>query len=283
MDSALSNEVAQDLSPYLKIYKDGRVERLSGTDVVPTSLDPQTGVECKDAVISAETGLSARLYIPKTKITTNSTKLPLLIYYHGGGFCMGSPFCAYYHNYLTTLVAEANVVAVSVDYRKAPENPLPLGYDDSWAALGWVQSHIEGQGPEDAGANIAHHMAVRLGHEEPIEGETDVVENRARAEAIWRFAYPTTSGADDLLINPGKDAKLSKIGAKRVLVCVAEQDALRQRGWYYSDLLRKSEWGGSVEVVESKEEDHVFHLNNPVGDNAVALLKKIASFLNQDI
>nr|WIV69088.1 PUCXE11 protein [Pyrus ussuriensis] len=320
MDSALSNEVAQDLSPYLKIYKDGRVERLSGTDVVPTSLDPQTGVECKDAVISAETGLSARLYIPKTKITTNSTKLPLLIYYHGGGFCMGSPFCAYYHNYLTTLVAEANVVAVSVDYRKAPENPLPLGYDDSWAALGWVQSHIEGQGPEEwlnsyadfervffagdsAGANIAHHMAVRLGHEglvgvnlkgiilvhpyfwgsEPIEGETDVVENRARAEAIWRFAYPTTSGADDLLINPGKDPKLSKLGAERVLVCVAEQDALRQRGWYYSDLLRKSEWGGSVEVVESKEEDHVFHLNNPVGDNAVALLKKIASFLNQDI
>ncbi|XP_008236606.1 PREDICTED: probable carboxylesterase 5 [Prunus mume] len=320
MDASLSNEVAKDFSPFLKIYKDGRVERLSGTDIVPTSLDPQTGVESKDAVISPDTGVSARLYIPKTKITTNPTKLPLLVYFHGGGFCMGSPFCAYYHSYVTSLVAETNVVAVSVDYRKAPENPLPLGFDDSWAALNWVQSHFEGQGPEEwlnsyadfesvffagdsAGANIAHHMALRLGHEglvgvklkgialvhpyfwgsEPIEGETHVVENRARAEGIWRFACPSSSGADDPLINPGKDPKLAKLGADRVLVCVAEQDVLRQRGWYYSELLKKSEWGGAVEVVETKEEDHVFHLNNPTGENAVALLKKVASFINQDI
>lgn len=233
---------------------------------------------------------------------------------------MGSPFCAYYHNYVTSLVAETNVVAVSVDYRKAPENPLPIGFDDSWDALKWVQSHFEGQGPEEwlnsyadfdrvffagdsAGANIAHHVALRLGYEglaglklkgivlvhpyfwgsEPIEGETDVPESRGRAELIWRFACPSTSGADDPLINPGKDPKLAKLASERVLVCVAEQDVLRHRGWYYSELLKKSEWDGDVQVVEAKEEDHVFHLNNPIGDNAVAMLKKIASFINQDL
>lgn len=317
MDSNPSTEVYKDFSPFLKIYKDGRIERLANTDVVPASFDPQTAVESKDAVISEETGLSARLYIPKAKITENPAKLPLLVYYHGGGFCMGSPFCAYYHSYVASLAAESNVIAVSVAYRKAPENPLPIGFEDSWAALKWVGSHFEGKGPEEwlnlhadfgrvflggdsAGANIAHHMALRIGYEglvgvkldgivlvhpyfwgsEPIEGESTVAENRGRAEGIWRFACPTTCGADDPLINPGKDPKLGKLAAKRVLVCVAEQDGLKHRGLHYSDLLRKSEWGGNVEVVESKEEDHVFHLNNPIGENAVALMKKIVSFIN---
>ncbi|XP_062019911.1 probable carboxylesterase 12 [Rosa rugosa] len=317
MDTNPSTEVYKDFSPFLKIYKDGRIERLANTDVVPTSFDPQTGVETKDAVISEETGLTVRLYIPKAKITENPAKLPLLVYYHGGGFCMGSPFCAYYNSYVSSLVAKANVIAVSVAYRKAPENPLPIGFEDSWAALKWVGSHFEGKGPDEwlntyadfgrvflggdsAGANIAHHMGLRIGSEglvgvklngvalvhpyfwgsEPVGAESTVAENRAMAEAIWRFAFPTTSGADDPLINPGKDPKLGKLTAERVLVCVAEKDGLVHRGRHYSELLKKSEWSGSVEVVESKEEDHVFHLNNPTCDNAVALMKEIVSFIN---
>ncbi|KAL6213440.1 hypothetical protein ACLB2K_012887 [Fragaria x ananassa] len=317
MESNPSTEVYKDFSPFLIIYKDGRIERLANTDVVPTSFDPQTGVETKDAVISDETGLTVRLYIPKAKVTENPTKLPLLVYYHGGGFCMGSPFCAYYNSYVTSLVAKTNVVAVSVAYRKAPENPLPIGFEDSWTALKWVGSHFEGKGPDEwlnnyadfgkvflggdsAGANIAHHMGLRIGCEglvgvklngvvlvhpyfwgsEPVGDEPTEAENRAMAEGIWRFAFPTTSGADDPFINPGKDPKLGKLAAERVMVFVAEKDGLVHRGWHYSELLKKSEWSGSVEVVESKGEDHVFHLNNPTGDNAVALMKEIVSFIN---
>ncbi|KAK9138033.1 hypothetical protein Sjap_008627 [Stephania japonica] len=39
------------------------------------------------------------------------------------------------------------VVAVSVDYRLAPEHPLPIAYHDSWAALQWARSHSTGRGP----------------------------------------------------------------------------------------------------------------------------------------
>ena len=127
-----SEEVARDFSPFLKIYKDGHIERFVGVDFVPPSLDPETGVESRDAVISAETGLSARLYLPAKRKDHRNQKLPVVIYFHGGGFCVETPFCAKYHSAVTSLVAESNAIAISVDYRLAPENPVPIPFEDSW-------------------------------------------------------------------------------------------------------------------------------------------------------
>ena len=62
--------------------------------------------------------------------------------------------------------------------------------------------------------------------------------------------------------------------------CVAEKDALKDRGWYYKEVVEKSGWQGVVDVMEAKEEDHVFHLFNPQCENAVAMLKAIVSFIN---
>ncbi|XP_062084218.1 probable carboxylesterase 12 [Humulus lupulus] len=319
-----TDDVAHDFSPFLKIYKDGHIERLVGIDVVPPSLDPKTGVESKDVVISPETGVKARLYVPNSAASQPQKKLPLVVYFHGGGFCVETPFCAKYHNAVNNLVAEANVVAVSVDYRLAPENPIPIAYDDSWAAVKWVVSHSGGTGPDEwlnsladhkqvffagdsAGANIAHHMALRAGLEgglvgssddsklvgvalihpyfwgaEPVGDEAKHPEKAKSAEGIWRFACPTTSGVDDPYINPAKDPNLKKLGCDRVLVCVAENDLLKDRGFYYKEILEKSGWGGTVEVVEATGDDHVFHLSKPTCDNAVAMLKKISSFIKQD-
>ncbi|GJR37428.1 probable carboxylesterase 2 [Tanacetum coccineum] len=69
---------------------------------------------------------------------------------------------------------------VSVDYRLAPEYPIPTMYEDSWEAIRWVASHDSGHGPDkwlndyanlknvflcgdSVGANIAHNMAIRVG------------------------------------------------------------------------------------------------------------------------
>ncbi|XP_062175911.1 probable carboxylesterase 2 [Alnus glutinosa] len=308
MDSSHS-EVAHDYSPYLKIYKDGRLERLSGTEIEPPSLDPQTGVESKDVVISPETGVSARLYIPKT----TEKKLPLVVYFHGGGFCIETAFTPRYHSNLNSIVGEANVVAVSVDYRRAPEHPLPVAYNDSWAALKWVASHVDEWLKshadfervffvgDSAGANIAHQMALRVGVEglagvklqgialvhpyfwgkEPIGGETTEAQRRAMVEYFWRFVCPATSGTDDPYINPASDPKLGSLGCGSVLVCVAEKDLLKERGLYYCELLEKSGWGGAVEVMEAPGEDHVFHLRDPLSENSVALLNRIVSFINR--
>ena len=85
-------------------------------------------------VVDQGTGLAVRLYRPSSR----RGRLPVLLYFHGGAFVIMTPFEPKYHDYLNALVARARVVAVSVDYRLAPEHPLPAAYDASWAALNWA-------------------------------------------------------------------------------------------------------------------------------------------------
>ncbi|CAL5377327.1 unnamed protein product [Camellia sinensis] len=315
MASTPAEEIVHDFPSFIRVYKDGRVERLKGTDTVPPSTNPDTGVQSKDVVIHPETGLSARLYIPNKP---DHNKFPILLYFHGGGFAIETAFSPTYHNYLISLVAEANVVVVSVDYRRAPEHLLPIPYDDSWAAVKWVASHSTANGEEvwlkeyvdfdrvffagdSAGGNIVHNMGMRVGSEgldgaklagmvlihpyfggkDLIGGEEANLAGKSVADKFWVFVNPTTSGSDDPLFNPAKDPKLSSLGCKKVLVCVAEKDLMRDRNWYYKEALEKSGWGGVVEVVEAKGEGHVFHLFNPSCHNALAMLKRVASFMNE--
>ncbi|THG06883.1 probable carboxylesterase 12 [Camellia sinensis] len=314
MASSISNEVTHDFSILgLRVYKDGRVDRFKGTDIVPSSTNPETGVQSKDVVINPETGLSARLYIPR--IPNPHRKLPLLVYFHGGGFCIETAFSPTYHNYINSLVAEANIVVVSVDYRRAPEHPLPTAYDDSWAAVKWVASHSTANGGEvwlkeyvdfdrvffagdSAGGNIAHNMAIRVGSDgldgvkivgmvliHPYFGGKDPIGSEgdgAATDKFWLFVYPSSSGSDDPLFNPVVDPKFSSVVCDKVLVCVAEKDFLKDRGWYYKEELGRSGWEGVVEIMEVAGEDHVFHLIKPTCENAVALLKRVACFLNED-
>ena len=99
MESTTS-EILFDGARFLRAYKDGRVERLVGTQIVSPGLDPKTNIESKDVLYSQETGESVRLYVPKNVSSTQ--KLPLLVYFHGGGFCIETAFSPTYHNYLNS-------------------------------------------------------------------------------------------------------------------------------------------------------------------------------------
>ncbi|WOK96210.1 hypothetical protein Cni_G04917 [Canna indica] len=174
--------------PLIRVYKSGRVERYFVTDTTPASLDPATEVSSKGVAISPDIGVSTRLYIPKQLATTGDhpeKRLPVLVYYHGGGFCLGTAFNRVFHDFVNSLVvAQANVVAVSAEYRLAPEHSLPAAYEDSWAILRWVAAHAAGGGHaaeawlvehadfervylagESARGNIVHHMAMRAGRD----------------------------------------------------------------------------------------------------------------------
>ncbi|CAL1396114.1 unnamed protein product [Linum trigynum] len=316
MSSSSTDErkLAKEIPGHIRIYDDGTVERLRDTDVVPPSIDAGPGgVSTKDVVYLPELNLSARLYLPQP---AGNRKLPLVIYFHGGGFCVASAFCAKYHRYVYRMAAEAQAVVVSFDYRLAPEHPIPAAYEDSRAALRWAASHRAGNGPEpwlndhadfdraflagdSAGGNIVHNLAVGklefglLGlalvqpffwGTEPIGSELDFPDAMAKAVAsrVWPFISPSSPDNDDPRINPvAPDGPgLVGLGCKRVLVCVGEKDVLKDRGWLYYDTLRKCGWMGVVEIHEIEGKGHGFHLYELESEKAGALIKRLATFFN---
>ncbi|KAK7362661.1 hypothetical protein VNO77_04780 [Canavalia gladiata] len=298
-----SNEVVREFPHLFRVYKDGRIERLLGTETTPPGTDPLTSVQSKDVTINPQTGLSLRLYLPPTA-ASSSTKLPLLIYIHGGAFCVCSPSNPAYHHHLNFIAAETNVVVASVDYRLAPEHPLPTAFDDSWEAVKWTTSHAAGNGPEpwlnnhadlgvvfiagdSAGANIAHNMAMRG----TAEGFGDLklqglvllhpyFGNENKDELV-AYLYPGYTGPDNTIIHAPQDPNLSGLGCPKVLVFISEKDFLRERGRNFYEALKKSGWKGVVDIVEFEGEDHVFHLFDPTKEKAKALVKQFVSFMKQ--
>ncbi|KAK3231438.1 hypothetical protein Dsin_003319 [Dipteronia sinensis] len=209
-------EIDYEFLPMLRVYKDGHVERLMETDFVPAvSNDPITGVSSKDITIVQEPNnninISARLYLPKLTTTTTTQKFPLLVYFHGGAFCVSSPFTFKYHNCINALVAEANVVVVSVNYRKAPEHLIPAAYEDSWAALKWISSHSSNNGgagstgDSEFGLNVEI-LGIALIHpyfwgSDPI-GSEFLNPASAAADRLWPFICPSNPDNDDPRVNP---------------------------------------------------------------------------------
>ena len=62
---------------------------------------------------------------------------PLIVMYHGGGFCLGSLANEALN---CRVLAEAfSAVCVNVDYRLAPENPFPIPIHDAWDSFKWVR------------------------------------------------------------------------------------------------------------------------------------------------
>ncbi|MCO5597490.1 hypothetical protein L7F22_051568 [Adiantum nelumboides] len=120
-------------------HPDGSITRLP-VPKVPASPDSfAKGVASKDVTIQASTGLWARIFLPDPSSTPHS-KLPLLLYFHGGGFIMMSVAFKFYHNFLLRLCKAAQIIIVAVEYRLAPEHRLPAAHEDALVSLWWLQS-----------------------------------------------------------------------------------------------------------------------------------------------
>ena len=86
---------------------------------------------------------------------------PVLVYFHGGGWVIGSLDA--YDGVCRVLSAEAECVVVAVDYRLAPEHPFPAAVEDVRAATRWVAANpaaVGGDGTvavggDSAGGNLA--------------------------------------------------------------------------------------------------------------------------------
>lgn len=109
--------------------------------------------------------LRARLYQPVEPSWAEPA--PALVYFHGGGFTVGSIDT---HDALCRMFARDGRCAVlSVDYRLAPESKFPTAVEDAFDALSWLHAHaaeygIDAErlavGGDSAGGTLATVCAV---------------------------------------------------------------------------------------------------------------------------
>jgi acetyl esterase len=107
--------------------------------------------------------ISLRVYRPVPHAKT----LPVVLYFHGGGFVSGSLADA--EMTASELALRIPAVVVSVGYSLAPEFPFPAAPEDAYRAARWafVNARAYGGVPQrigvaghDAGANIAASLAL---------------------------------------------------------------------------------------------------------------------------
>jgi acetyl esterase/lipase len=100
-------------------------------------INPRTGLEIEEFDVPARDGYPIRVRSYRQSATTSQAALPLLIYFHGGGFVTGG---------LETddepcrdIASEISVLVLNVEYRLAPEHPFPVGFTDCLDVVLWVR------------------------------------------------------------------------------------------------------------------------------------------------
>jgi acetyl esterase/lipase len=145
LEKRLAPEFSKVLSnppAYLGAWTNEKIYRKIGRDIIfpliPAPPDPL--VRITDRLIPGPDGepdIPVRIYEPKVK----EGILPGLLYFHYGGYSIGSP--AHEDAACCRYVKEVNCVIVSPQYRLAPENPAPAAYEDCYAALLWFAANAE--------------------------------------------------------------------------------------------------------------------------------------------
>ncbi|PIA65181.1 hypothetical protein AQUCO_00100578v1 [Aquilegia coerulea] len=189
-------KVLDQVFPWLRVFEDGSVDRsFTGppklefmVKSVPPHEDYIDGVATRDVTINSESGLSVRIYLPELNTDNDMSKLPVILHFHGGGFCISQADWYMYYAVYTRLARTAQAICVSVYLRRAPENPLPAACDDGFNALLWLRSLVQKEATEpwleahanfgrifligdSSGGNIVHEVAARAGKEvlEPLK------------------------------------------------------------------------------------------------------------------
>jgi acetyl esterase len=222
-----------------------------------TAVTPEMASVDDRQIASRGGDLHVRVYRPETEATG---PLPVLVYYHGGGFVFASVAAV---DRLVRLIAnEAKVIVVSVDYRLAPEHPYPAPHDDAEDAFVWARANAAAFGgdPErvavggdSAGGHLAavtsarqvtagrpaplyqllYYPAVTLEQDDPSydQFDADFGLDRSFMEAVTAMAFPGAS-RDAPEAHPVDAPSLAGLPAS--IVVTAGFDPLRDQARRYA-------------------------------------------------
>lgn len=234
--------------------------------------EPIQPVAVRDLMINGS--IPARLYTPD-ELPVGS---PLLVYFHGGGFVIGS--IETHDNTCRFLAKHARVRVLSVDYRLAPEHPFPNGVEDAIAAFKYAYANAADLGADptaiavggdSAGGNLAtvvSQVTTREGGPKPafqllLYPSADATKQTRSKELFaqgffltkddmdWFMGHYATDEQDkqDPRYSPALAPDLS--GLPPAYIATAGFDPLRDEGEAYAELLRKA----GVPVVLSRQAD----------------------------
>lgn len=105
-------------------------------------------VERSDRTIPGDPPLSIRIHRPKLQ----DRLLPCIYWMHGGGYIRGSRTIDDLR--FDRWCQQFECVAVSVEYRLAPEDPYPAPLDDCYAGLMWIYAHSAELGVEPTAIGV---------------------------------------------------------------------------------------------------------------------------------
>lgn len=132
-------------------------ERRAGWDKLTTFFPPP-----QDATFqTVDAGGVGAEWTSRPGETSNGT----ILYFHGGGYCMGS--ARGHRNLVARLAGVSGARALSVDYRLAPEAPFPAALRDAQSAYGWLQREVGADHPvviagDSAGGGLVLALMVSL-------------------------------------------------------------------------------------------------------------------------
>ncbi|KAK6927577.1 Alpha/beta hydrolase fold-3 [Dillenia turbinata] len=303
--------IVAEVPGYLQVLSDGSVKRFN-PEIASASAEIINGYKSKDVIIDPSKPITARIFLPGNAL---ADQIPVMVYFHGGGFCIGSTTWLGYHLFLGDLSVSAQSIILSVDYRLAPENRLPVAYEDCYASLEWLSTHV-GTEPwlkkadlsrvflsgDSAGGNIVHNVAIKtiknnirnvnikgllpihpyFGSEKRTEKEMEngSAEDVAMNDLFWGLSLPHGATRDYYGCNfEMVDLSMEEWSRfPNVVVYVAELDFLKERGVMYAEFLKKKGLR-DVELVEAKGESHVFHVFHPESEATSLLRTQMAAFM----
>ncbi len=207
----------------------------------------------------------------------------VIVYYHGGGWVIGSIDES--DTVARKLAERTSCAVVLVDYRLAPEHRYPVAVDDSYAALEWVGEHLaEIAGPgaplfvagDSAGGNLAAVMALRsrdrggpaIAAQILIYPVTDADFDRpsytdpgnqvllTREAMVWFWDHYTPDAARRLEADASPLRAADLAGLPPAVVLTAEHDVLRDEGEAYAERLREA--GVAVNFMRHEGQMHGF-------------------------
>ena len=229
------------------------------------------------------TELPIRIYRPKN----NKHKLPTLIYYHGGGFVVGT--LQMYDYLCATFSTKCNIQVISIDYRLAPENKFPIPVMDSISAYNMLYDNADDYSidvdllaisGDSAGGNLATVVTSDAIKNDRVPRFQLLIypvvrENKSKSFDLFKEGFLLEAEDMHWFANhyvhedtDRKDSLLSPFYSDNLhmmpltIIVIAGFDPLRDEGLEYADKLKSK--GVEVILQNYPDEFHGFYHMNDV-------------------